>query len=133
MARWKYHIIRGSGSHAIIRAWNEMKAELGKGGELILVPDGPRGPNRELKLGGVKLAKETGAYLVPFTFSTSRKKVLRSWDKFLIFYPFSKVIALYGKPISIKSDLSHDELERERERIEGILNELDELAESYLE
>jgi len=65
-----------------------MISELKQGGEVIIVPDGPRGPNREMKLGGLKLAQETGAYLVPFTFSTSRKKFLGSWDSFLLFYPF---------------------------------------------
>jgi len=52
-------------------------------------------------MGCVKLAAETGAVLVPFSFSASRKKILHSWDKFLIFKPFSRVAAVYGKPIEI--------------------------------
>ena len=86
-SRWGYRNIRGSGSHSVLRAWARMKRELQKGGEVIIVPDGPRGPNRELKLGALKLAQETGAVLVPFTFSASRKKFLKTWDRFLIFYP----------------------------------------------
>jgi len=110
-----------------------MKKELQGGGEVIIVPDGPRGPNRKMKLGGLKLAQETGAYLVPFTFSTSRKKVLKSWDKFLIFYPFSKVVAVYGKPFRIEPNLSKDELERERTRLEQYMIKLDEKADRYFE
>lgn len=131
MDKWGYRIIRGSGSHAIIRAWNYMKRELQKGGEVIIVSDGPRGPNRKMKLGGLKLAQESGAYLVPFTFSTSRKKILRSWDNFLMFYPFSKVVAIYGRPFLLDSTLKEDELERERQKIESLMIQLDERADRY--
>jgi lysophospholipid acyltransferase (LPLAT)-like uncharacterized protein len=131
MFRWGYKILRGSGSHAIIKAWSEMIKELQSGGELIIVPDGPRGPNREMKLGGIKLAQESGAVLVPFTFSTSKKKFLKSWDKFLMFYPFSKVVAIYGEHFTVPPDLSENELEALRRKIERYLVELDERADKF--
>lgn len=131
MSRWGYKNIRGSSSHAVIKVWNRMKNELKKGGEVIIVPDGPRGPDREMKLGGIKLAQETGAVLVPFTFSTSRKNFLKSWDKFLIFYPFSKVIAVYGPPMNVEPALKDDALEKERQKIERVLIELDEKADRF--
>jgi lysophospholipid acyltransferase (LPLAT)-like uncharacterized protein len=131
MSRWGYRIVRGSSSHVIIKAWNEMKNELEQGGEVIMVPDGPRGPNREMKLGGLRLAQETGAFLVPFTFSTSKQKFLKSWDRFLLFYPFSRVVAMYGQPFTIESDLKDDALEKERKKIEALLVQLDEEADQY--
>lgn len=133
MERWGYKILRGSSSHAIIKAWNQMKEELDQGGELIIVPDGPRGPNRRLKPGCIKLAQETGAYLIPFTFSASRKKFLKSWDSFLMFPPFSKVVAVYGQPCSLNSDLNSEEFESARQRVESILCQLDEKADKYFE
>jgi lysophospholipid acyltransferase (LPLAT)-like uncharacterized protein len=131
MSRWGYRNLRGSSSHAVIRVWNRMKNELKKGGEVIIVPDGPRGPDREMKLGGIKLAQETGAVLVPFTFSTSRKKFLKSWDKFLIFYPFTKVVAIYGPPMNVDPALKDDALEKERQKIERVLIELDKKADRF--
>lgn len=131
MSGWGYRILRGSGSHAVIKVWNEMKEELQNGGELIIVPDGPRGPNRKMKLGGLKLAQETGAYLIPFTFSTSRKKVLRSWDNFLIFYPFSRVVAIYGEPFSVKCEMEDKELENERHKIERLMVQMDKKADDF--
>jgi lysophospholipid acyltransferase (LPLAT)-like uncharacterized protein len=131
MFRWGYKILRGSGSHSVIKAWSEMIKELQGGGELIIVPDGPRGPNREMKLGGIKLAQESGAVLVPFTFSTSKKKFLKSWDKFLMFYPFAKVVAIYGDYFAVPPELSEDELEALRRKIEHYLVELDERADSF--
>jgi lysophospholipid acyltransferase (LPLAT)-like uncharacterized protein len=131
IARWGFKTLRGSSSHNIIKAWNEMKRELEKGGELIIVPDGPRGPGREMKLGAVKLAKETGAYLVPFTFSSAKRKNLKSWDSFLIPKPFSKFVAIYGKPISIESNLNNEELENKRKEVQEYMIRLDGEADNH--
>lgn len=108
-----------------------MKRELQRGRELIIVPDGPRGPNRKVKLGGLKLAQETGACLVPFTFSASKKKFLKSWDNFLLFPPFSKVVAIYGQPLLLDSALKENDLEKEKQKIEELMIELDKKADRY--
>jgi hypothetical protein len=130
-SKWDYKIFRGSSSHSIVRAWVEMKKELDNGGELILVPDGPRGPYHNLKAGCLKLARETGAVLVPFSYSASRKKFLKSWDRFLFYYPFSKIVAIYGTPIAVDSGLDEEQSEKERARVERVLIELDAEADSY--
>lgn len=131
MDGWGYKILRGSGSHVVKEAWLEMKKELQSGGEVIIVPDGPRGPDRKLKLGCIKLAAETGAALVPFSFSTSRKKVLKSWDRFLMFYPFAKVVAVYGKPLEIRPGLTDEEMETERQRVETLMVEFDRSVDDF--
>ena len=107
--------------------------ELLSGGEIFMVTDGPKGPNRKLKMGALKLAQETGAWLVPFTFSSSRKRFLRSWDRFLVYYPFCKVLALFGEPIRVDPNLPGDDLEKERQRIEQILIGLDEKADRFFD
>lgn len=98
-----------------------------------MVPDGPKGPNRKFKPGAIKQAQETGASIVPFSFSSSRKKHARSWDRFLWFRPFSKVVAIYGEPINIPADLSDEEFEETRKRLEQILIALDDKADAYFE
>jgi lysophospholipid acyltransferase (LPLAT)-like uncharacterized protein len=130
---WGYKVLRGSGSHFIKTAWVEMKRELEAGGELIIVADGPRGPDRRLKMGGVKLAAETGAALVPFSFSSKRKRTLRSWDSFLIIPPFSRVVAAYGPPVEVAGGMSAEELERERRRVEQILVEFDRATDRFFD
>jgi lysophospholipid acyltransferase (LPLAT)-like uncharacterized protein len=132
MARWGYKVLRGSGSHAMVKAWSVMVRELRAGGEVLIVPDGPRGPNRVLKEGCLKLAQQTGAYIVPFIFSSSKNKFLKSWDRFLMFPPFSRVAAVFGKPFRVKSKLSADELEKLRRQTEELLNSLDGRAERAL-
>jgi len=131
MSRWGYKTIRGSGSHVMVKAWNELRKELQNGGEVILVPDGPRGPNRKLKKGSLKLALETGAYLVPVSFSASKKKFLKSWDNFLIIKPFSKVVAIYGKPIQPELFKDGEQLQKRCKEIEAVLIQLDNEADRF--
>jgi len=128
---WRFRIVRGSGSHSIVRAWVEMRQDLRKGGELIIIPDGPRGPDRLLKPGCLKLAQDTGALLIPWSFSASRKKSLGSWDRFLLFYPFSRIVAIYGKPMNVSPALDEAEFETERKRVEQALSALDAEADSH--
>ncbi len=131
LSRWRYRLLRGSGSHSVVEEWKKMKNLMAEGKELIIVADGPTGPERKMKPGAVKLAQETGAYLIPFAFSAKKKKFFKSWDRFLFFYPFTKLVAAYGKPFRIKPDLDPQEFERERLRIQNYLIKLDELTDKF--
>lgn len=121
MDGWGYKVIRGSGSHPMKTAWIEIKRELAAGGEVIIVPDGPKGPDRKFKLGGIKLAAETGAALVPWSFRAKRRKNLRSWDRFEMFYPLTRVAAVFGTPFEVPRDLPAEALEEHRRRAEEIM------------
>ena len=132
-ARWGYKLLRGSSSHSIIKAWNEMKKELEKGGEVIIVPDGPRGPGKKMKPGAVKLAKETGAYLVPFTFSSSKRKTLKTWDRFVIPRPLTRYVAVYGDPMVVGSNLNNEDLKEKLRELEESMNRLDREADSFFD
>jgi lysophospholipid acyltransferase (LPLAT)-like uncharacterized protein len=125
MDGWGYKILRGSGTHFVRNAWLEMKKELTAGGEVIIVPDGPRGPDRTFKPGAIRLATETGAVLVPFSFTATRRRILHSWDRFLLPLPFGRITAAYGEPIEIARGLSADGQEKERARLEALLREFD--------
>lgn len=131
LSGWGYKLLRGSGSHPVVDEWKKMKKLMTSGGELILVADGPKGPERKMKPGAVRLAQETGAYLVPFTYSSKKGKFFKSWDRFLFFYPFTKLVAVHGMPMKIPSDLKPDEFERECLKVEKSLRELEESAEKY--
>jgi lysophospholipid acyltransferase (LPLAT)-like uncharacterized protein len=132
-AGWGFRLIRGSSSHSMVRAWAKMKQELGRGGELIIVPDGPRGPDRRLKPGALKLARDTGALLVPFSYSSSRKRFLKSWDRFLLVYPFSRIVAIYGKPIAVPAGADDEALETQRRDVARARADLEAEADSYFD
>ena len=123
--------LRGSSSHSMVGAWKDMKTELATGGAMIIVPDGPRGPYRTLKAGGLRLAQETGAYGVTISFSARRKKILSSWDRFLLPLPFSRIVVVFGDPFTIPPGLRGEAFEAERSRVERLLIDTDEKADTF--
>ncbi len=130
---WGFKFIRGSSSHSIIRAWASLKRELEQGGVVIIVPDGPKGPARKMKAGALKLSQATGAAIVPVSFSTTKKKFLNTWDRFLLFRPFHRVAAVFGEPRIVSPDLSEDACDRVRREIEQQLTKLDGWADRYFD
>ncbi len=130
---WGYRTLRGSGSHTMVQSWKQLIQSLNRGGEVLMVPDGPKGPARKLKYGSLRLAQKTGAFLIPFTFSTGKKIIMNSWDSFMMFYPFQKVVAIFGRPFRIDPELNELELTKERLRVERIMNDLERKADFFFE
>ncbi|MGQ9619021.1 MAG: lysophospholipid acyltransferase family protein, partial [Candidatus Aminicenantia bacterium] len=122
-----YEPIRGSSSKGGREAFQKMKDAL-ENSVVAIIPDGPRGPGRVLKPGCLYLALQTGAVIIPLSFSCKKKKLLKGWDKHLIFPPFNKCFMVYGEPISVSQDLSTEELESLRIQVEKKLIEMDEEA-----
>jgi len=131
---WGYKFLRGSGSHSMLKAWAALKKELAAGGEVVIVPDGPKGPGKHVKPGALKLSQVSGAHIVPFSFSAARRKILGSWDGFLLPWPFQRLVAIYGEPFTVDpGGIKEEAFEQERLRIEGLLKELDARADQYFD
>jgi hypothetical protein len=64
----------------------------------------------------VQLARVTGVPVIPLHIRLHAKWELKSWDRFQIPKPFSRVTAVLGMPFEAGEDI-----EAERERLEGIL------------
>ncbi len=120
--------VRGSYGKRSVSQVREMLAELKKGTDIGITPDGPKGPRHQMKQGIVELARLAGRPIVPVTYSASRKKFFRSWDRFLLPYPFSRVFFVWGDPVYVPRDLPGDALERTRLEIESTLITLTETA-----
>ncbi|RMD89725.1 MAG: DUF374 domain-containing protein [Calditrichaeota bacterium] len=126
-----YRTIRGSSTRGGQAAFFQMARVLKNGFTGAVVPDGPRGPRHKLKEGVLKLAQLTGAYILPITFSSSRKITFKSWDRFTLFFPFSKAIVKYGKPCFIPSSLSPVEFKKLTARLEQKMIALEQEADAY--
>jgi lysophospholipid acyltransferase (LPLAT)-like uncharacterized protein len=94
-------------------------------GECVgITPDGPRGPAMTASGGIVNVARLAGVPIVPIVFATSRRRVLRSWDRFHLAFPFGRGAFLWGEPIEIARDLDPDGVEAARGLVEHRMNEL---------
>lgn len=121
MKHFKIGSIRGSSSRRGATAMREMAAVLEQGNDVAVTPDGPRGPKYTLHPGALKLAQLTGAPLVLVHIKYSRYWELKSWDAFRIPKPFARVDAVFGPMYEIPAELSKEEFEELRARLEAEL------------
>jgi lysophospholipid acyltransferase (LPLAT)-like uncharacterized protein len=113
IARWLlrngYIPVRGSTRKGGGAALQEMIDLVRAGHRAALTVDGPKGPARKTQAGVLKLARETGAWILPFTGASSRPWFLKSWDRYLVPKPFSRCVVGYGEPFPIPADMPDDE------------------------
>jgi lysophospholipid acyltransferase (LPLAT)-like uncharacterized protein len=66
--------VRGSSSRGGVQAIRHLLKVGRQGQDVIVTPDGPRGPACQVQAGVIYLAKVTGFPIVPLTFACSKKK-----------------------------------------------------------
>jgi lysophospholipid acyltransferase (LPLAT)-like uncharacterized protein len=77
MQYFGFKAIRGSSTRGGLRAIRELLKAGRDGGDLVVTPDGPKGPSCRVQSGVIYLAKVTGMPIVPLTFACSKKKSFR--------------------------------------------------------
>jgi len=77
-------------------AFRESLPLLHAGAMVAITPDGPRGPRMRAQHGVATISAVAGVSVLPVGISTSRGKVLRNWDRFLIPYPFGRGAIVLG-------------------------------------
>ena len=83
--------VRGSSSKRGAAALVSLTRAVRGGDHAGVTPDGPKGPRREFKAGAVALAKLTGRPFLVMGMDFRSAWTLRSWDKFALPKPFSRV------------------------------------------
>ena len=106
-----FRALRGSSSRGGSQVLTEALAEIASGADVAITPDGPRGPRMSVHPGCVLAASRAGVPLVPVGFDATRGRRLRSWDRFLVPRPFTRVAVRFGAPMSIPPDLDRDGVE----------------------
>jgi lysophospholipid acyltransferase (LPLAT)-like uncharacterized protein len=94
-----YGSVRGSSSRGGAAGLMAMREVLDCGVPVVFTADGPRGPIYETKMGPVKLAMMTGDPIGSFYLLPERAWTLRSWDRFLVPLPFSRVVVSWSRKI----------------------------------
>jgi lysophospholipid acyltransferase (LPLAT)-like uncharacterized protein len=121
MAVFGLGAVRGSSSRRGVAALVGLKRALQEGLDVCLTPDGPRGPRYRLQPGVIKLAQSTGAPIIPVHVRFSSAWRLKTWDRFVIPKPFSRVIVTFAEPIYLPRAMDEATFETERLKIESLL------------
>src|SRR5947207_747694 len=105
-------------------ALRHMLRQLAAGDCVGITPDGPRGPAMCASVGIVNVARLARVPIVPVVFATSRRRVLRSWDRFHLAKPFGRGVFIWGEPIDVEPELDELGLEHARATVESRMNEI---------
>ncbi|GLQ19715.1 lysophospholipid acyltransferase family protein [Algimonas porphyrae] len=111
--------IKGGG-----KAGREILDAIDQGGCVVITPDGPRGPRQRVPIGPFRLAKLSGAPILPCTFTVARRRQFKSWDRFVLPLPFGRGQIVWGTPVRVPQDMNETGIERLRARVETEMNQL---------
>ena len=114
--------IAGSSSEGGGAALRAMLRHLKAGDGVGITPDGPDGPAMIAKPGIVVAARLAKVAVIPVSYATRWRRILGSWDRFHLPFPFSRGIMIYGPPIEIGGAGDPAALEAARLRVEQGLN-----------
>jgi hypothetical protein len=85
------HPVRGSRFKRGSQAVRDLIAAQQDGFNVAISPDGSRGPLYDMKPGAATVALKTGAPILLLSFNHTGAWRLKSWDRFYIPHPFSKI------------------------------------------
>lgn len=119
--RFGHGTVRGSTSRKGVIALRQLVDALAAGTNVLITPDGPRGPIYEVNQGIIFVAQKSGARVVPMNMEFSRAWRLKSWDRFFVPRPFSSVRVVFGKLHHVERTSSPEQFETERLRLQDAM------------
>lgn len=126
--KWGFKTIRGSkGKRGAVEASMQMIEALKNGENCAMMVDGPKGPARTAKDGAIKLAKLSGAPIVPIYWHSKNFTWVKfpSWDEMRSPIFATNMINLYGEPIYVTPE---DNEEEARQKLQKSFEELEKQA-----
>jgi lysophospholipid acyltransferase (LPLAT)-like uncharacterized protein len=109
-----FHAVRGSSSRGAREGLLGLAEVINGGTPAIFTADGPRGPIYRTKMGPIKLAQITGAPIGCFHLEPEHKWTMRSWDRFMVPRPFTRIVVSWGPWTHVATDLPAEESESKR-------------------
>jgi hypothetical protein len=109
--RFGVHAVRGSSSrHGMSAALTALRKSTDARSDIVITPDGPRGPCYHVQPGVLRLAQASGRPIVAIDIRLGWKIELKSWDRFQIPLPFSPCHLVISEPIQVSPEASEEEL-----------------------
>jgi hypothetical protein len=116
-----FRAVRGSSSRSAREGLLGLRRVIEAGEPAIFTADGPRGPIYRTKMGPIKLAQLTGAPIGAFHLEPERAWVMRSWDRFLVPKPFTRIVVSWSLYTRVLTDLGEEQFEPKREELNAAI------------
>jgi lysophospholipid acyltransferase (LPLAT)-like uncharacterized protein len=131
--KFGYKPSRGSSTRGGKKALLEIIKNVKAGRFGAMAVDGPKGPVYEVKPGVVEIARQCGCPILPTSSYASSMWVFeKSWDKFRLPKPFSKIVLVIGEPIFVPSEVTREEFESIQKLVAQKMFEGEEIAKALL-
>jgi hypothetical protein len=115
--RLGFVVERGSAARGAARAFRQLVHRLKAGWNIVITPDGPKGPPGRVKSGVIELSRLSGMPIVPAAFGAWPRVQLGSWDRFILPVPGARGVYVWGPPLRVPPDVSKAEAVAYRERL----------------
>jgi len=116
-----FDAVRGSSSRSAREGLMGLIDVIETGRTAIFTADGPLGPIYQTKMGPIKLAQLTGAPIGAFHLQPERAWVMKSWDRFLIPKPFTRICVSWAQWTRVPRDLCPEQFEPRRQELNAAL------------
>ena len=100
--------LRGSSTRGGVKALIGAIKELKAGNDIAITPDGPKGPRHSVADGIVLIAQKTNTKILFLNVKVDNYWQFKSWDKFVIPKPFSKIDFYISEAYSLDSMENED-------------------------
>ncbi|WP_323733291.1 lysophospholipid acyltransferase family protein [Candidatus Bandiella euplotis] len=107
--------IRGSTYKGGMSATKQIVKDISNNKRIVIIPDGPRGPRYKVNSAITNIAAKFNIPIIHVSFSSTKVKILNTWDKFMIPLPFSKIFVNISLPVYFK--------ERNEQKLENLMLE----------
>jgi lysophospholipid acyltransferase (LPLAT)-like uncharacterized protein len=126
-----FSIARGSASFKAVQGARQLLAAARAGQSPMLTVDGPRGPIYKVKTAIIRMAEMTGLPMLPFVCQGRKSHFFWGWDKMMGCYYGSPMVYMIGDPIYVPPNLTNEEREHYRLKLETAMENLRVMTEKY--
>ncbi|MEJ5375667.1 MAG: lysophospholipid acyltransferase family protein [bacterium] len=131
MLHFGFGSVRGSSTRGGARAFRELIRSAQEGQDIVITPDGPRGPRYKVQKGIVELAWKTGLPIIAVSFSTRSRLEIPSWDGLVLPMPFTQGIFIWDHPLWVPAQADASQREHIREALEQRMKLITQRADEY--
>ncbi|MCC8369662.1 MAG: lysophospholipid acyltransferase family protein [Rickettsia endosymbiont of Oxypoda opaca] len=108
-------VIIGSTNKNPVGALKLVIQKLSKGSNVIITPDGPKGPIYKINSSITEIARKYNKKLIPVVSNTSRYFLLKSWDKLIMPLPFGTITVIVGSPLNFTNNKEQNDINLEKQ------------------
>ena len=127
-----YKTARGSSTRGGTAALRHL-VQSARENSIVVTPDGPRGPRRQMSQGAAYLGAKLQIPIIPVGVGVGSCWRLKTWDRAPIPKPFAKVRVLFGPKLWLPEGISREQLQLNQLRLQSALDEVNTAAQNWVD